>query len=291
MQDEFDSTKFYLQKNYFIFIINLSEKGVRVIPSIFMKGILKNIEEELLNKGLTNINFVNHINGDLYFIQTDTNTYTYDYKEKTLEKSEEFDTNKGKTCCPFSNEEKSKVAEENLNLIHYVIRGFSNIDIEYEELESVGYIGLAKALNSFDKMKGIRFSTFAINCIMNEVLFFLRKERKHLTNISLSSELHFDNDGKVVTIEDTLEDEKSREFGIDYNLIQKEKQEMLLDAISVLNDEEQYIMISRYGLNGMKVKTQKQLANELNMSQANISKIQRSCLKRLRFNLQKKANR
>lgn len=64
---------------------------------------------------------------------------------------------------------------------------------------------------------------------------------------------------------------------------------MLLDAISVLNDEEQYIMISRYGLNGMKVKTQKQLANELNMSQANISKIQRSCLKRLRFNLQKKS--
>ena len=256
-----------------------------------MKGLLKTIEEELLNRGLVNINFINHINGNLYFIQTEENTYSYDYEEKTLEKSEEFDKDNGTIYCPFTEEEKAKIAEENLNLIHYVIRGFSNINIDYEELESVGYVGLAKALNSFDKKKGIRFSTFAINCIMNEVLFFLRKEKKHLTNVSLSSELHFDNKGKTITIEDTLEDEKLEELGIDYNLLQLEQQKIILNAFSVLNKEEQYIMINRYGLNGHNVKTQKQLATELNMSQANISKIQRNCLKRLKFNLQKEAHR
>lgn len=256
----------------------------------FMKNIIK---QELENNGIQNIKEINQINGNLYFIKTENATYTYDIEEKVLEKSE---TNENEETiavhsCMLTNEEKNKIAEENLKLIHYVLKGFSNINIDYEELESVGYLGFAKALNSFDKMKGIRFSTYAINCIMNEVLFFLRKEKKHFNNISLDTKLQTDNKGNVLTIEDTIEDKKFSENGIDFNLMKDEEKKILFNAIKKLNEEEQYIMLYRYGVCGYKAKTQKQLAEELNMSQANVSKIQRNCLRKLRFILQKEANR
>lgn len=251
------------------------------------------IKEDLLNKGILNIEEINHINGNLYFIKTKEYTYTYDFEEKILEKSEINDENNGNDnqSCMFTPEEKNKIAEDNLKLIHYVLKSFSNTGIDYEELESIGYLGFAKALNSFDKMKGIRFSTYAINCIFNEILFFLRKEKKHMNNYSLNKELQTDTKGNVITLEETIEDTKFSEIGIDYNLIKEEEKESLLKAIKKLNEDEQYIMLYRYGVGGYKPKTQKQLAEELKMSQANISKIQRNCLKKLRFLLQKEANR
>lgn len=251
------------------------------------------IEEDLLSKGISNIEEINHINGNLYFIKTENATYTYDSEEKVLEKSdiiEETDENEAPSCM-FTVEEKNKIAEENLKLIHYVLKSFSNTGIDYDELESIGYLGFAKALNSFDKMKGIRFSTYAINCIVNEILFFLRKEKKHINNYSLNKELQVDNKGNVLTLEDTIEDTKFSEIGIDYNIMKEEEKQILLKAIKKLDDDEQYIMLYRYGVGGYKAKTQKQLAEELKMSQANISKIQRSCLRKLRFILQKEANR
>lgn len=248
------------------------------------------IKEDLLQRNINEIDDINHINGSLYFIKTKDGTYTYDLDEKTLEKSEEIEEIEGNIFCPFSEDERNKIAEENMKLVHYVLKGFSNINIDYEELESIGYLGFAKAIHSFDKNKKIRFSTFAINCIVNEILFFLRKEKKHLNNISLSKELQTDNKGNTLTLEDTIEDSKFTQMGIDYDLIKNEQKDTLLRAINKLNKEEQYIMLYRYGVGGCKAKTQKQLAKELSMSQANISKIQRNCLKKLKFILQKEAN-
>lgn len=244
----------------------------------------------LTNKGLSEIEYINFINNSLYFVKTKESAFTYDVDTDNLEESFNLqsDNEEDDEIFKFTEEEKNKVAEENLALVHYVLKGFSNTGIDYDELEGAGNLGFAKALNSFNKNKGIRFATYAINCITNEILFFLRKEKKHIINtVSMQKELNFDNKGNPLTIEDTLEDEEFSRKGIEYNLFQEENKKMILRVIQKLNDEEQYIILHRYGINGTKEKTQKQLADELNMSQANISKLQRICIKKLKFLIQK----
>lgn len=255
-----------------------------------MMKINEIIQKELETMGVQEIEDINLINNSLYFIKTKTTAYTYDFEEKKLEESIGIEDANENPSCMFTIEEKNKIAEENLKLVHYVLKSFTNTGIDYDELESIGNLGFVKALNSFDKMKGIRFSTFAINCIVNEILFFLRKEKKHMGNISLNKKLQFDGQGNTFTLEETLEDNQFAEKGIDYKIMKEEEKQSLLKAISKLNDEEQYIMLYRYGVNGHKTKTQKELAEALNMSQANVSKIQRNCLKKLKFILKKEAN-
>lgn len=256
-----------------------------------MKGILEKIENELNAQGVDDIQEINQINNNLYFIKTKDTVYTYDCEEKTLEMGMISEEEEVQPSCMLTSEEKEKIATENIKLIHYVLKGFLSTGISYDELESVGNLGFCKALASFDKMKGIRFSTYAINCISNEILFFLRKEKKHLNTISFNKELFNENKGNTFTLEDTLEDTKFEEYGIDYNILEEERKSSLLKAIQKLNDDEQYIMKYRYGICGYKAKTQRELANELKMSQANISKIQRNCLRKLKFLMQKEANR
>lgn len=253
--------------------------------------VMEQIELELLAKGVESIQEINQINGSLYFIQTDDAIYTYDFEEKTLEAGITSENETEITTCMLTSEEQEKIATENYKLIHYVLKGFQNTGISYDELESVGDLGFAKALASFNKMKGIRFSTYAINCIKNEVLFFLRKEKKHLNTVSFNKELLNDGKGNTFTLEDTLEDTKFSEYGIDHDLLEEEQKSALLRAIKQLNQDEQYIMSYRYGICGLKAKTQKELATEMEMSQANISKIQRNCLKKLKFIMQKEAHR
>lgn len=253
--------------------------------------LMEQIELELLAKGVEGIQEINQINRNLYFIQTENAIYTYDFEEKTLEAETNMDEEADTVTCMLTPEEQEKIANENYNLIHYVLKGFQNTGISYDELESVGNLGFAKALASFNKMKGIRFSTYAINCIKNEVLFFLRKEKKHLNTVSFSKELLNDGKGNSFTLEETLEDTKFSELGIDYDLLEEERKSSLLKAIKQLNKDEQYIMSYRYGICGLKAKTQKELAMEMQMSQANVSKIQRNCLKKLKFIMQKEAHR
>lgn len=256
-----------------------------------MKGIAEKIEKELNALGIEGIQEINQINNNLYFVKTEETVYTYDFEEKTLEMGTVSEEENVQPSCMLTPEEKEKIAEENIKLIHYVLKGFLSTGISYDELESVGDLGFTKALASFDKMKGIRFSTYAINCISNEILFFLRKEKKHLNTVSFNKELLNDNKGNTFTLEDTLEDAKFAEYGVDFNILEEERKNALLKAIKKLNEDEQYIMKYRYGICGCKAKTQRELADELKMSQANISKIQRTCLRKLKFFMQKEANR
>ena len=103
----------------------------------------------------------------------------------------------------------------------------------------------------------------------------------------MNKELQKDSKGNTLTLEDTIEDVNFANKGIDFNIMQEEEKQMLLQAISKLDEDEQYIILYRYGIDGRKPKTQNELAKELNMSQANISKLQRNCLKRLKFLLNK----
>lgn len=66
-------------------------------------------------------------------------------------------------------DKKAPLAEENLGLVHLCANRFRNRGIEYDDLYGAGCIGLIKATKSFDAMRGVKFSTYAVPVILGEI--------------------------------------------------------------------------------------------------------------------------
>lgn len=187
----------------------------------------------------------------------------------------------------LTKEERERYAEENMKLIGFVMKSLYPSQVDYEELYDVGVTGYAKALVSYNKGNGAKFSTYAYNCIRNEILFFLRKEGKHINNnISLNSILSVDKNGNNLQLEDIVSDEE-KDTGLEDKILEDEQRTILLKAIDELSEKEKKIIIYRFGLDRGIKKTQKELAEETNMSQANVSKIQEKAIKKLKVILKK----
>jgi len=170
-----------------------------------------------------------------------------------------------------------------LQLVHFVANKFRNTRIDYDDLYGAAMFGFTKALNSFDKARGAKFSTYAVNCMKNEVRFFLRKERRQSDhNVSYNLVLSTDKNGNDFELYNILSDKSDEAKEVSELLVRKENHEVILRAVSQLSELEQYIINHRYGLNGCEFKTQKEIAAEINMSQANVSKIQKNCMKKIK---------
>lgn len=179
-------------------------------------------------------------------------------------------------------EEKNKLAEENFNIIHYVAKSFSNTGLGHDELVSIGSVGFVKALNTYSEKKGAKFSTYAIICVKNEILHFLRREKKHVDNTVLSGNVMYsDGEGGVLTIEDTLSNKMNDEAFVEDVILLNEDIEILMNAIRKLPKRDQFIIINRYGIGGRKVMTQEEIGEILGMSQANVSKLEQNIIKEL----------
>lgn len=180
--------------------------------------------------------------------------------------------------------EKEIEAEENLELIHFVANRFRNTRVPYDELFAVCTMGYTKALNAFDKNRGVKLSTFAVNCMQNEVKFYLRKDKKHRQNtVSTGTILSRDKNGNDFQLEDILSEQESENvMSVEDTYELSEDKGIIREAIESLTEQEQYIMNSRYGLNGFEEKTQKLIAEEIDMSQANVSKIQKNCIDKIK---------
>ena len=193
----------------------------------------------------------------------------------------------------YTEEEKAIVAEENMGLVKFTIKPFcgANQVLDFDDLFGIGLIGYTKAINTFDKSKNIKFSTYAIKCIRNEIFHTLRKENKHAkNNIHLETIISMDKNGNSLTIEDSLSREQilSENFKtLEDLMLEEENKEILLKAIRQLKEDEQYILIYRFGLDKGIVKTQKEIAEMINMSQANVSKMQKNSLEKLKLILKK----
>lgn len=179
----------------------------------------------------------------------------------------------------LTTEEKELIASENFTLVYYVANSFRNTRIDLAELVSIGVVGYAKALNAYDTTREVKFSTFAINCIQNEILFFLRKEKKHMqNNISMNLILSTDKNGNSLNMEDIVSEEsgdtRSLEEGAELN---SDIYAMRM-AIKDLSPKEQYIVTYRFGLDRGIIKTQSEIAEIIDMSQANVSKIEKNIL-------------
>lgn len=188
-------------------------------------------------------------------------------------------------------EEKNKLAEENFNIIHYVAKGFSNTGIQHDELVGIGSVGYTKALNTYSEKKGAKFSTYAVVCVKNEILHFLRREKKHVDNTVLSGNtMYSDGEGGVLTIEDTLSSEMNDEAFVEDIILLNEDIEILMDAIGKLSKRDQFIIKNRYGIGDGEIMTQEQIGKILGMSQANVSKLEQGIIEELNSLLKGKIN-
>ncbi len=157
-------------------------------------------------------------------------------------------------------EARQILVERNLRLVVYIAKKFENTGIGIEDLISIGTIGLAKSVNTFNSEKKIKLATYASRCIENEILMYLRRTNKMKGEVSIDEPLNKDCDGNELLLSDIL----GTDPDITSRNIEDEVERKLLKAsISKLNNREKDIMEMRFGFKTGKEKTQKEVADEL----------------------------
>ena len=171
----------------------------------------------------------------------------------------------------------------NLRLVVYIARKFESSGVNLEDLISIGTIGLIKAVGTFRADRNIKLATYASRCIENEILMYLRKAAQHRGEISIDEPLNVDWDGNELLLSDVLgteEDIVSR--GIEWEA----EREMLLQAVESLPPREREIMELRFGLRGGRERTQKEVAEQIGISQSYISRLEKKIIRKLRIVLE-----
>lgn len=173
---------------------------------------------------------------------------------------------------------RNKLIEHNLRLVVFLAKKYDNTLYDLEELVSIGTIGLIKGVKTYKLDKNIKLATYASRCIDNEILMFLRKNKKRMTEISFEDSINFDSEGNELHFEDV--------FGTEEDIIEKTIEEnddkkLLKEEIKKLNKRDKEIIKKRYGLYGEKELTQKELADKLTISQSYISRIEKKVIKKL----------
>ncbi len=177
-------------------------------------------------------------------------------------------------------EAKNKLIEHNLRLVVFLAKKYENTGYDLEDLVSIGSIGLIKGIETYKIDKNIKLATYASRCISNEILMFLRKNKKRKKEISLEDSLNYDAEGNELHLEDIL--------GTDTDLVsdayeQSASKNFIAKEINKLNQREKQIMVLRYGLNNSESYTQKEVANMLGISQSYISRIEKKVIKNIKY--------
>lgn len=184
-------------------------------------------------------------------------------------------------------EAKSVLIERNIRLVIYVAKKFENNGIEMEDVVSIGSIGLIKAINSFKGDKNIKIATYASRCIENEILMYLRKVNRQKNEISIDDPINIDSEGNELSFVDLMTDnEDTPQFEIE-KLTEKQILWQILDRLSAREKE---IIILRFGLLGEEEKTQKEVADDLGISQSYISRLEKRIVSQIKKEILKMAN-
>ena len=173
---------------------------------------------------------------------------------------------------------RSKLIEHNLRLVVFLAKKYENTGVDLEDLVSIGSVGLIKGVNTYKLDKNIKLATYASRCIDNEILMFLRKNKRRKGEISFEDNLSFDSDGNELHLEDVL--------GTDGDIVTRGlereiEKKILYEEIGKLSPRDKKIMILRYGLFGHEEMTQKDVASLLGISQSYISRIEKKVIARL----------
>jgi len=180
---------------------------------------------------------------------------------------------------------KDILIKRNLRLVAHIVKKYSQTE-EADDLISVGSLGLMKAINTYKLGHGTQFSTYAAKCIENEILMLIRANKKHKGNVSIEDVLGADDENNEITIADlSYDDNEDVERMVEHKFLSAKLNDVLKKCLS---DREYQIMCMRYGLNGLPVLTQREVAVELQISRSYISRLEKKSLELLRRQLNAK---
>lgn len=169
--------------------------------------------------------------------------------------------------------------EHNLRLVSHIVKKYFSSAKNQEELISIGSIGLIKAIDSFDIKKGAKFATYASKCVQNEILMYFRAQKKLSCEVSINETIDTDKDGNPLTFSDIICTDDTIVDDIESRIYSKKAIEIVKTS---LTPRERRIIVLRYGLNNQKPKTQKQIAEMLNISRSYVSRIEKAGIEKIR---------
>lgn len=176
-------------------------------------------------------------------------------------------------------EAKSVLIERNLRLVAHIVKKYTYQNKNVDDLISIGTVGLIKAIDSFDIDKGTRLATYAARCIENEILMLFRNNKKSKGEVFLQDPIGVDKEGNEICLIDVLSSGNDSVLETVENNIQIKSLYKKMDL--VLTPREKKIIQMRYGLVDGKYKTQREIANMLNISRSYVSRIEKKALNKL----------
>ena len=193
--------------------------------------------------------------------------------------SQEEEKNYLEQMAKGDDEARNILIERNLRLVAHVAKKYSTAKVDQDDLISIGTIGLIKGINSFNPEKKTRLSTYVARCVDNEILMFLRANKKLGAEVYLNEPIGKDKDDNVVTLQEVLE---NNERNIEEEVDVKMKIKLLYEKMkNILKDREKTILELRFGLGGKKPKTQKEIAKMMGISRSYVSRIETKAINKL----------
>ena len=164
---------------------------------------------------------------------------------------------------------REKLIRHNLRLVAHVVKKYSTAG-EADDLISVGTLGRIKGIETYQQGKGSMLATYVAKCVDNEILMYIRANKKHRNNVSLFDPVGVDKDGNEITLMDVLADEDNGFTKIEDSVVMEKVRKIIKEK---LTKRERKIVIMRYGLDGDEPKTQLEVSEILNISRSYVSRL------------------
>lgn len=175
---------------------------------------------------------------------------------------------------------KNTLIEHNLRLVSHIVKKYINYQSDFQDLLSIGSIGLIKAVNTYNSQKKVRLATYAARCIENEILMYIRRNKRIRKDCSLQDTVGFDKDGSEVALQDRIADDR---LPIAEEVELKLQTESLLSCINEsLTERERQIIALRYALSENEELTQREIAEIFGISRSYVSRIEKKALSKLK---------
>ena len=175
-------------------------------------------------------------------------------------------------------EARNILIEHNLRLVAHIVKKFDNASYDTDDLISIGTIGLIKGIDSYQRSKATKITTYAARCIENEILMHFRSNKKLANTVSLNDSIGYDKDGQEVSLIEIIKDDS---MDIADSLHLKDNIHLLKKYFHVLTPREQEILVKRYGLLNEEEHTQKEIAKDLKISRSYVSRIEKRALSKV----------
>ena len=197
--------------------------------------------------------------------------------------SEEEEIRRIKEYKNGSLEARNILIEHNLRLVAHISKKYISAvklsSADFDDLVSIGTIGLIKGIDSFNPKKNVRVVTYVSRCIENEILMYIRSTKKSIGDIFLQDPVGHDFDGNEITVMDVI---RSEENPVPDEVGQRIEMADIINKMSdVLDERELLILKMRYGLYSGEEITQREIADMLGISRSYVSRIEKKALKKI----------